>query len=277
MARWPFQSAMAALAMLMVPLFGAQAQESAISVPEGRIIATATQEVLTPDQLADRLAAAKILLLGEVHDASAHHAIERWLLRALHQRRAQGGVIMEMYGADAQPRLDRLGAWVRDGGRARADTIRDRSGWNRKWDWQAYGPFVTEAMMAGIPVIAGNLPAREEARLLSEKAQKPTAGAMQTGRMAGVMQDMHGGALSPERQAAMERVQQARDQRMARMLEQSAGPIMLLAGRFHVLRGEGAPRYMSPDARRASRIVILAAEGEEVTPDDADYVWYAAR
>lgn len=45
---------------------------------------------LTPQQLAERLAQAPRVLVGEQHDNPDHHALQLWLLQVLADQRAQG-------------------------------------------------------------------------------------------------------------------------------------------------------------------------------------------
>jgi len=66
-------------------------------------------------------------------------------------------------------------------------------------------------------------------------------------------------------------VQQARDTRMAQVLLDAPAPALLVAGRWHVLRGTGVPGYLSPAT--PALVIALASPGETVDAADADLLW----
>ncbi|HFK2919478.1 sigma factor [Stenotrophomonas beteli] len=64
---------------------------------------------------------------------------------------------------------------------------------------------------------------------------------------------------------------QVRDTRMAQVLASAPAPALLIAGRWHVLRGTGVPGYLPPGA--AARVIALASPDETVDATDADLLW----
>ncbi|MNW21131.1 hypothetical protein D3C71_2218670 [compost metagenome] len=58
---------------------------------------------------------------------------------------------------------------------------------------------------------------------------------------------------------------------MARVLMQSPAPALLVAGRWHVLRGTGVPGYLPASA--PALVIALASVDEDVARDDADLLW----
>ena len=91
------------LAALLQPALAAQC------VPPGRWIAPGKGELDAGSVLA-RASAQSVLLLGETHNVAAHHDWQLDTLRALHARRPQMVIGLEMLPRNAQPVLD---AWVR--------------------------------------------------------------------------------------------------------------------------------------------------------------------
>lgn len=82
--------------------------------------------------LLDRVAGRAVVLLGERHDDAAHHRWQRDTLQALHQRRKQIVLGLEMFPRRVQPALD---AWVR-GELDETAFLRD-SDWNNVWGFDA--------------------------------------------------------------------------------------------------------------------------------------------
>jgi len=64
---------------------------------------------------------------------------------------------------------------------------------------------------------------------------------------------------------------EVRDTRMAQVLASAPAPALLIAGRWHVLRGTGVPGYLPPDA--PALVIALASPGETVDAADADLLW----
>ncbi|MFZ5504476.1 MAG: ChaN family lipoprotein [Pseudomonadota bacterium] len=96
-------------------------------VPPGRWIAPGKGELDAGSVLA-RASAQSVLLLGETHDVAAHHDWQLDTLRALHARRPQMVIGLEMLPRNAQPVLD---AWVR--GDIDETALFERTGWTRTW------------------------------------------------------------------------------------------------------------------------------------------------
>ncbi len=61
---------------------------------------------------------------------------------------------------------------------------------------------------------------------------------------------------------------------MAQVLVDAPAPALLVAGRWHVLRGTGVPGYLSPGT--PALVIALASPGETVDAIDADLLWVLA-
>uniref|UniRef100_A0A1I7YRC3 Cofac_haem_bdg domain-containing protein n=1 Tax=Steinernema glaseri TaxID=37863 RepID=A0A1I7YRC3_9BILA len=118
----------------------------------GQIRELSTGRLLTPEQLARRLAAAPRVLVGEQHDNPDHHALQLWLLRALEQQRPQGSLLLEMLEPAQQARVDAL----KQQPTLPVDLV-SALHWQSGWDWALYGPIVRHALGRPYPLLAANL------------------------------------------------------------------------------------------------------------------------
>ncbi len=186
------------------------------------------------------LPTADVLLLGEQHDASAHHRRHRDAVQSLAGQSRLAALALEMAEQGAT-----TAGLPREADEA---TVRAALRWNETaWPWAAYGPAVMGAVRAGVPVLGANLPrermreAMADARL---EASLPPA-ALQAQRQA--MREGHCGLLPESQIAPMARIQIARDQAMARTLAQAVVPgktVVLLAGAGHVDEALGVPVHL---------------------------------
>lgn len=240
----------------------------------GHIVELASGQLLNPGQLVQRLAVAPRVLVGEKHDNPDHHALQLWLLRALQAQRAQGSLLLEMLQPEQQPLLDRLAEQP-----VPAD-LPQALAWQDGWDWQMYGPIVTEALRQRIPLLAANLSPgqmrqayRQPASLVGERSNAPAV-------KAALLQQVragHCGMLPDSQLPAMLAVQQQRDRRMAERLLAAPQPALLFAGAYHVRKDLGVPLHLADlGAQGSSRVLLLVEAGEQVEAGQADYVWYTA-
>lgn len=122
-------------------------------------------ERIPPDRLFEALASADVVLLGESHDRMEHHRWQLHTLAALHARRPDMVIGLEMLPRSAQPALD---AWVAGG--LDEQGFVEQSDWNRAWgfDAQLYLPILHFARMNRIPLLAINLERSLVGRLTNE-------------------------------------------------------------------------------------------------------------
>ncbi|MFN3985856.1 MAG: ChaN family lipoprotein [Rhodocyclaceae bacterium] len=127
---------------------GLQCAPSGWSMPGGGM--------LEAEALFDDLSARAVVLLGERHDAAAHHQWQLDTLRALHARRGDLVLGLEMFPRRVQPALD---AWVR-GELSEADFLA-RSDWAKVWRYDAglYADIFRYARDHRIPMRALNVEA----------------------------------------------------------------------------------------------------------------------
>lgn len=136
MRLWP-------LPLLLLPL--------ACATPT-RIVATADDTVRTVDDVADDLASADVVALGELHGTPAVHETHLALVAALHRRRGEIVIAMEMFERDVQTVLLQYLSGMVDEARFLAEA--------RPWpDYERdYRPVVEYARANGLVVLAANAP-----------------------------------------------------------------------------------------------------------------------
>ena len=256
------------------PLPAWQSTEGRTHAELGHIVDLASGQVISPDQLVQRLAAAPRVLVGEKHDNPDHHALQLWLLRALQGQRAQGSLLLEMLQPEQQPLVDKLA------GQSLPADLPKALAWQEGWDWQLYGPIVREALQQRISLLAANLAPgemrqayRQPASLSGERSNAPPVKAA----LLAQVRAGHCGLLPESQLPAMLAVQQQRDRRMAERLLAAPQPALLFAGAYHVRKDLGVPLHLSDlGAQGQSKVLLLAEVGEQVEAGQADYVWYTA-
>ena len=223
---------------------------------------------------------ADAILLGEQHDAPAHHRLERATVQWLAARGALAALVMEM----AEQGRSTAGL-PRDASTAQ---VRAALAWDGGgWPWADYDPVVMAAVRAGVPVLGGNLPRTRMRTAMQDSALDtrlpPAAWAEQQRRIrAGHCN------LLPDRQIVpMTRIQVARDAAMADTVVRALQPgrtVLLVAGNGHVQRGLGIPQYLPGNikakvvsARTQQAQKAIEKEASGVQPDaGADQVWPTA-
>ncbi|MGV8917772.1 MAG: ChaN family lipoprotein [Pseudomonas sp.] len=233
---------------------------------------------LTAQQLAERLAQAPRVLVGEQHDNPDHHALQLWLLQVLTDRRAQGSLLLEMVNPDQQAGVDALQADYRQA-KVSAD-LPGALAWQSGWDWALYGPIMRYALGQPFPIMSANLDPDEIKMIYSQppalSGRHSTAPAVRE-QLIEQIRASHCGLLPEEHFPAMLAVQQQRDRRMAQRLLSAPTPALLFAGTYHARKDIGVPTHLLDLGADSGTLVLLLTQvGEEVKPGTADYVWYTA-
>lgn len=230
-------------------------------------------QVLTAQELIERLAKSERLIVGEQHDNRDHHQLQLWLLQALGQRRPQGSLLLEMLTPDQQLRVND----VRHASTPSID-LPGALAWQSGWDWDLYGPIVRFALGQPYPLLAANL---DNSEVRAVYAQPPALNGSRSNapsvkdELLAQISGSHCGLLPKSQMPAMLAVQQQRDRRMAERLRAAPEPSLLFAGAYHARKDVGVPLHvLDLGEARAPTVLMLAQRGSEVTPSMADYVWY---
>ncbi len=213
----------------------------------GQIVELASGQVITPQQLVERLAKAPRVLVGIEH-------------------------------LQQQARVEQVQADVR-AGRAPRDTFAALA-WQPGWDWGLYGALVQYQLRQPYPLLAANLDRAEIMQIYQARptlqGTASTAPAVQEKLQADI-RESHCGLLPDSQIPAMLAVQQQRDRRMAERLLAAPQPAILLAGAFHVRKDLGVPLHLADLGAGVGNLVLILAEvGKQPAADSADYVWYTA-
>jgi uncharacterized iron-regulated protein len=121
----------------------------------GQIIHLETGEILSFEQLIDRLESPDLVFIGEVHNNPEHHLIEVQILLALAMRTGRLSIGMEFFQENQQPIIE---AYLK--GESSEETFLKRVNWKESWgfDYYLYRPLMLVAKDKGYDVVALNAP-----------------------------------------------------------------------------------------------------------------------
>jgi uncharacterized iron-regulated protein len=222
----------------------------------------------TPESLAAAMAAQRSVLLGEVHDNAAQHALR---LAALRLRLAAGdrpALAFEQFDRERQAEIDR----VRLEQPRNVEAIVALGAPN--WQWAYYRPFVQLALEHDLPIVAANLSRGDAMKVASggwsALFDTATQKALALDRLADdfvashqqAVAQGHCNLLPADVLPAMARAQAARDIVLAASLRPYlARGVVLLAGNGHVRNDLGVPVWLTP-AERSSVVTIGLLESD---------------
>jgi uncharacterized iron-regulated protein len=210
-----------------------------------------------------------LVLLGEVHDNAAQHALRLQAFERALAAGARPALLMEQFDRDQQGVIDALRAKQPP---PDADALIAAAG-GTGWHWPYYRPFVALALRDGLPIVAVNV-SRDEARKvmrdgLSASGFDADVPADIIDAQARSIQASHCGGVDAQLARRMALAQVARDQSMARAMQSYADRgVVLLAGNGHVRIDAGVPRWLSPRNRARSEAIGLL---EQDVPDEGRF------
>jgi len=210
-----------------------------------------------------------VVLLGEVHDNAAQHALRLAAYRALLAAGARPVLALEQIDRERQGELDALLARRPPPSAAALVAAVGGAG----WDWSFYTPFIALAIEYRLPIVAANVGRDEAQRVMREGLAAGGFDADVPERLlatqAGDIQASHCGTLAAADARRMALAQIARDQFMARVLEQHAARgVVLLAGDGHVRTDIGVPYWLAAATRARSESIGFVEAGNDDTPYD---------
>lgn len=212
-----------------------------------------------------------VMLIGEVHDNAAQHAIQEQTLEMLFESGIRPALLMEQINRERQAEIDHLLA----SGKATADDIarvaqQGNEGGN--WNWDYYRPLVELALRYELPIIAANISRSDTHRIIQDGLARhgfdneipDDIASAQTQQMIGA----HCGLIGKAAGRLMVTAQVARDQYMASLVAHHAGRgVILIAGNGHVRRDIGVPRWLSAELQ--SRAISVGLVENENSPSAA--------
>ena len=263
-----------------------------------------TGETLNPDELAARLDAVRLVVVGEEHTDAEFHRVQLTLLEALARHGRPLLVGLEMFPAREQAVLD---AW--NAGLYTEDGFVRLGRWYEHWGypWGYYREIFRFAQQHGIPLYALNAPREvvsavhkkglaglspEEAAHLPAKIEPGGADARTLFRSYFTAGDPLHGAMSDAELDGMMASQATWDAAMAKnalaALDRHGRPeslMVILAGSGHAAYGMGIERQAASQgfAGKTAAVIPVAVEDEEGKPvtharaSYADFLWGVAR
>ena len=232
-----------------------------------------------PPALLQAMQGRRIVLLGEVHDNAAQHALRSAALRRLVVQGARPALAFEQFDRERQPDIERA---RRERPRDADYLIAEAKG-RGDWRWESYRPFVALALEYNLPIVAANLSrgdamkvgidgwsalfdsaTRNELRLdaLPVEFRRKHEEAIAIG---------HCNLLPADALPARARAQIARDIIMARSIRPYVERgVVLLAGNGHARRDIGVPFWLTADERgNVVSIGVLERNDDGSPPDSA--------
>ena len=239
------------------------------------LLAACASHELAPS-LDRALQAQPVVLLGEVHDNAAQHALRAQALQRLLDGGARPALLMEQFDRERQADIDR--ALAQPGVSADAVIAAGAPGdpAMQGWNWSYYRPYVALAIAYRLPLVAANVSRDDTRRVLKEgllalgfdPAVPDDIRAVQ----AQAIVDGHCGMIDSTLAGHMVGAQVARDQFMARQVERYADRgVVLLAGDGHVRRDVGVPRWLDPSTRARTVSIGLLENAESGGPGAVAY------
>lgn len=231
------------------------------------------------DALAQAMQGHRIVLLGEVHDNAALHALRAAALRQWLLQGARPAIAFEQFDREQQAAIDR----ARRERPKDADYLIAQAKGNNDWHWEWYRPYVALALEFDLPIVAANL-ARGDAMQVATKGWPALfdATTRRELRLDALPADYrrrqeyaiavgHCNLLPADALPARARAQIARDIVMARSIHPYAKEgVVLLAGNGHVERDIGVPFWLTDSERNATiSIGLLEREDDGATPEGA--------
>ncbi|MFO7567496.1 MAG: ChaN family lipoprotein [Enhygromyxa sp.] len=246
---------------------------TAWSVAEGR--------ELSREELEQRAAAARYVLLGETHDHPDHHRLQGELISSLLTPSPGPAVAFEMLDPAMQAQIDEFVA----AGTGEVDGFAELVSWaDSGWPaWSLYRPAFAPVIEAGLPILAAAFPRSESRRFMSEGlamlppelvARYQLDQPLPPELLEPALDEMlaaHCGMGSREDFAPMVEIQRIRDALMADALRRGAelrGRAVLVAGTGHT-RQTGVPRLLALAGEQREAILsvgFVAVDPERLDP-----------
>lgn len=230
--------------------------------------------------------APRLMLLGEVHDNAAGHALRLEIVRDFADGEADTAIAMEQFDRERQADLDAAMARCDDAACVIAAAAPAKAG----WDWDHYAPVIQLALDNHMTLVAANLSRADAAKVVAGGFEavfspeqisaygldQPLPDSLLAAQVEAVRTG-HCGMLPEAMLEPMARAQIARDVVMAdairRTLASDVRPayLLLLAGNGHVKRDIGVPWWLGDIGEQWISIGYV-----EAGDDDDAIRWYDA-
>lgn len=287
---------------LHLPVGDAARRDREVPVVLDGIVETAGGGVLTPSELAARLSAVRLLLVGEGHTEMESHRVEKRVLEELARAGRRVMIGLEMYPYTEQASLD---LWV--AGKLTEREFLEQSRWYKNWgyNWGYYRDIFLLAGEMRMPIFAINTPrevvaavrkkgfsglTEEEAAHVPAKVDTESPEHLRLFKASVGDEGFHS-SMSEDDWKAMFAAQCAWDATMAQnavnAIKRSASDeksiLVVFAGAGHLVYGLGIQRQAARlFSGRVATVVPVAVRDEKRRPvktvraSYADFVWGVA-
>ena len=202
---------------------------------------TAAQLPADADALAAAMQGQRIVLLGEVHDNAAQHALRAAALRKLVASGARPAIAFEQFDVGAQEAIDR----ARRERPGDADYLIAQAKGAPGWNWSLYKPFVSLALEYDLPIVAANLARSDAMKAAMAPGALDAPVALVRAQEQAVIKG-HCDLLPDDAVPGMVRAQVERDRTLARAIAPyAARGVVLLTGNGHARKDMGVPRWLA--------------------------------
>jgi uncharacterized iron-regulated protein len=268
----------------------------------GSIWDVAARRRVPEAQLAARVGASEVVLVGEIHDNPDHHRLEARLLRAFAAHHPSPSVVFEMLDREQQATVD---AALREHP-GDADALSRAVGWESTgWPpWPVVRPVFEAAIEVNAALLAGEIRRPSAMRIATQgpAAVDPLLDRTfdlhdppppdEQAALRREMAEAHCGLLPEDMLDAMALVQRTRDALLAELVHRGAARghgALLVAGDGHVRRDRGVPAQLARAYRTASLAIGLLEVQKDLTRPEAyagafdarelpfDVVWFTPR
>lgn len=221
--------------------------------------------IITTDELAAKLAAARVVYVGEQHDQAAHHQVQAKVLAALHARKPGLVLALEMVSLDLQQGLD-------DYLSGKTSDAEFEKFWKKAWGYSfaIYKPVFDYCKAHHVAMRGLNAPigvVRQIAKgglssLTPEQRAWLPAQISQTSDakyMAYLEQSLDGhGPMPPDQKAHMLEAMATWNETMGDSVAKlaTAGPVVVIAGSGHMVYDKGVPESAARRSAAAQAVVL---------------------
>jgi uncharacterized iron-regulated protein len=229
---------------------------TAVAVPT----AAAVELDPSPTSILQAVQSHRVVLLGEVHDNAAQHALRAAVLRQWIVAGARPAIAFEQFDRERQSDIDR----ARRERPKDVDYLIAQAKSDPGWQWEYYRPLVALALEYDLPIVAANLSRGDAMRVAIEGwpaiFDPATRRELRLDALPADFRRKHETAIAighcnllpADALPARARAQMARDIVMAQSIRPYFGRgVVLLAGNGHVRRDIGVPFWLTASERQS--------------------------
>lgn len=231
-------------------------------------VVRAAELAADPQAVARAMEGKRIVVLGEVHDNAAQHALRLAALKDLVEGGARPAIAFEQFDREWQADIDR----ARRERPRDADHVIAAGRGAPSWRWELYRPFVQLALDYDLPIVAANLSRRGAMDVATRARASPAVDVPANVQRAheDAIAKGHCDLLPPDALPGMADAQIARDRTLAESLRpHAARGVVLLTGNGHARTDIGVPIWFTPDERRVSTSIGILERGGDAGAGEA--------